>query len=137
MGIGSNPTIQCTPASDDEDNGDDEHIDRLSVDRYPVQDHRDEKEKQEFEQGGDSVGMHRGLRESTQSYGSQSSHILDYYKSSYLPTSLKSPGQNDSDNSERGLGSISEDDGQEFTVDRLGLLFPMPIPTVRGSSLPI
>ncbi|KAF9099471.1 hypothetical protein BGX23_002051 [Mortierella sp. AD031] len=90
MGIGSNPTIQCTPASDDEDNGDDEHIDRLSVDRTLFR----------------TIEMKRRNRSSNREATSQV------------------PRSNESDNSERGLGSISEDDGQEFTVDRLGLFVP-------------
>lgn len=133
MGIGSNPTIQCTPASDDEDDHDDDFSSRRgrSMGMYPPQDQWDEKdsgiEEAEEEETG---GLTKGLRESTQNYGSQSSLILDHYKSDYLPANLKSSGQNDSGNSERGLslGSISEDEdgpsGQEFSPDRLGLFVP-------------
>ncbi|KAF9140882.1 hypothetical protein BGX30_005825 [Mortierella sp. GBA39] len=130
MGIGSNPTIQCTPASDDEDDVNDDFGSRRrrSMDMYPVQDQWSEKdsgiEEADEEEAG---GVTKGLRESTQSYGSQSSHILDYYKSVYLPANLKSSSQNDPRSSERdlGLGSISEVEdgasGQEFSPDRLGL----------------
>lgn len=133
MGIGSNPTIQCTPASDDEGDVDDDFISRRrrSMGMYPLQNQRGEKdceiEEAEEEKTG---GVTKGLRESTQSYGSQSSHILDYYKSDYLPATLKSSIQNDSGSSEHGLGlgSISEDEdgasGQEFSPDRLGLFVP-------------
>ncbi|KAG0276112.1 hypothetical protein BGZ95_007991, partial [Linnemannia exigua] len=131
MGIGSNPIIQCTPASDDEEDSEVMGLsNRRSVDNYPVQEHWRERdsaigdvEEDEAENGA----VVKGLRESTQSYGSQSSHILDYYKSSYLPACLTAAsGQNDSKSSERGLGlgSISEDEDQEIDVDRLGLLLP-------------
>ncbi|KAF9906971.1 hypothetical protein EC991_011446 [Linnemannia zychae] len=128
MGIGSNPTIQCTPASDDEDDDfNDERSSRRSMDKYPMQDNWEEKDSAiGGEEEEEEVGrVTKGLRESTQSYGSQSSHILDYYKPSYLPTSLKAAfGQSDSESSEQGLGSISEDESQEFGVDRLGLFVP-------------
>ncbi|KAG0379900.1 hypothetical protein BGX24_011142 [Mortierella sp. AD032] len=133
MGIGSNPTIQCTPASDDEYDGEDFGLsNRRSVDKYPVQEQEHWEEKSgamgEVEEGEAEAGaVVKGLRESTQSYGSQSSHILDYYKSSYLPASLKAdPGQNNSGSSEcgLGLGSILEDEDLEFGVDRVGLFVP-------------
>lgn len=133
MGIGTNPTIQCTPASDDEDDGDDDFSSRRrrSMGIYPLQDQWDEKNSGIEEADEEETGeVTTGLRESTQSYGSQSSHILDYYKAVYLPSNLKSSSQNDSGSSDHGLnlGSISEDkgdaSGQEFSPDRLGLLVP-------------
>ncbi|KAG0297513.1 hypothetical protein BGZ96_006022 [Linnemannia gamsii] len=132
MGIGSNPTIQCTPASDDEDDGEDDFCDRRrrTLGNYQLENRWDEKDSgvEEAEDEDTEVST-KGLRESTESNGSQSSHILDYYKSAYLPANLKSSDQNDSGSSEGGLGlgSISEDDGsadQEFRADRLGLFVP-------------
>ncbi|KAF9337982.1 hypothetical protein BGZ91_009139 [Linnemannia elongata] len=133
MGIGTNPTIQCTPASDDEDDGNDDFSSRRrrSIGMYSLQDQWDEKNSGIEEAGEEETGeVTTGLRESTQSYGSQSSHILDYYKAVYLPSNLKSSSQNDSGSSDHGLnlGSISKDDndasGQEFSPDRLGLFVP-------------
>ncbi|KAF9153768.1 hypothetical protein BG015_002690 [Linnemannia schmuckeri] len=133
MGIGSNPTIHCTPASDDEDNGEDDFSNgrRWSTDKCSVQDQWEEKESEvEKADEEETRGVTKELRESTQSYGSQSSHILDYCKSANLPTNLKSSGQNDSGSSEHGLGlaSISEDgddaSGQGLSPDRLGLFVP-------------
>lgn len=133
MGIGTNPTIQCTPASDDEDDGGDDFSSRRrrSMGMYPLQDQWDEKNSGIEEADEEETGeVTTGLRESTQSYGSQSSHILDYYKAVYLPSNLKSSSQNDSGSSDHGLnlGSISEDEGgasgQEFSPDRLGLFVP-------------
>ncbi|KAF9125035.1 hypothetical protein BGW39_007733 [Mortierella sp. 14UC] len=75
----------------------------------------------------DDKGNYLKDGEERMSYGGQSSHILDYYKSSYLPASLKAAsGHNDSGSSERGLNleSISEDEDQEFGVDRLGIFVP-------------
>lgn len=132
MGIGSNPTIQCTPASDDENDGEEDSSDcrRRSMDMNQLENRWEEKDNgiEEAEEEETEVAT-KGLRESIQSYGSQSSHILDYYKSAYLPANLKSSDQNDSGSSEGGLGlgSISEDDGgtdQEFRADRLGLFVP-------------
>ncbi|KAF9924416.1 hypothetical protein FBU30_005620 [Linnemannia zychae] len=131
MGIGSNPTIQCTPASDDENDDNEAEISsqRQSLDVDFSKDHCqwDEKEIEGQERVIESEGTVKGIRESTQSFGSQSSHILDYYKSSYLPANFKNlSDQYDSGSSESGLGlgSISEDDCQEFKVDRLGLFVP-------------
>ncbi|KAF9288655.1 hypothetical protein BGZ88_008087 [Linnemannia elongata] len=133
MGIGTNPTIQCTPASDDEDDGDDDFSSRRrrSVGMYLFQDQWDEKNSGIEEADEEETGeVTTGLRESTQSYGSQSSHILDYYKAVYLPSNLKSSSQNDSGSSDHGLnlGSISEDEddasGQVFSPERLGLFVP-------------
>ncbi|KAF8930340.1 hypothetical protein BGZ47_000606 [Haplosporangium gracile] len=114
MGIRSNPTIQCTPASDDEDNDEDDFSNRRrrSMDKYPMQDQWEEKDTEiEEADEGETGGVTKGLRESTQSYGSQSSNSLDYSKSAYLLTNFNSSGQNDSGSSEHdlGLGSISDD----------------------------
>jgi len=75
MGIGSNPTIRCTPASDDEDS-EDESEDEWNQDRQSLT-HTKRA----------SLEKRSSIRDSTQSTDSHSSHILDYYHPAYLPGS--------------------------------------------------
>ncbi|KAF9327480.1 hypothetical protein BG006_009229 [Podila minutissima] len=85
MGIGYNPTIRCTPATDDEDNGPGGHgmetaLRQKSRRSLPVS-------TESFRNSmRDTIG---NVRDSTQSDESQSSHILDYYNSAYLPSTLR------------------------------------------------
>ncbi|CAO3569322.1 unnamed protein product [Mortierella alpina] len=100
IGTGSNPTICCTPASDDEASGEEEgsSTDEKTfenveiIGRYhhgqgrrdslvsPSQDDAVEEHMRETSGGSN--------RDSTNSHESDSSHILDYYSPAYLPNSL-------------------------------------------------
>ncbi|KAF9387870.1 hypothetical protein CPC16_006807 [Podila verticillata] len=85
MGIGHNPTIHRTPASDDEDDesGHGEEIipRQKSIGRsLPVP----------AESAGHSFrDVLSNMRDSIQSDESRSSHILDYYNSAYLPSTIR------------------------------------------------
>lgn len=85
MGIGYNPTIRCTPATDGEDNGPGGHGMEIALRQkcrrsLPVS-------TESFRNSmRDTIG---NVRDSTQSDESQSSHILDYYNSAYLPSTLR------------------------------------------------
>ncbi|KAF9576318.1 hypothetical protein EC968_009292 [Mortierella alpina] len=95
IGTGSNPTICCTPASDDEASGEEEgSTDEKTFENVEIigryhhgQGRRDslvspsQDEEVEERIGGSN-------RDSTNSHGSDSSHILDYYSPAYLPNSL-------------------------------------------------
>ncbi|KAI1313065.1 hypothetical protein EDD11_002702 [Mortierella claussenii] len=102
MGIGSNPMIQYTPASDDDeddifgDDGDDFEQDVIPR-RYATQDpqsNTDTNNSTEDQMKRIRDSMRGSIRDSTQSTESQSSLILDYYKSSYLPLSIRDKIQN-------------------------------------------
>ncbi|KAG0047656.1 hypothetical protein BGZ83_007322 [Gryganskiella cystojenkinii] len=91
MGIGSNPTIRCTPASDDEDDdnnndGDDEGINSGHEDR---QDRQYQTGSKRSSYGQASSSRRSSVRDSSSSSESSSSHILDYYHPTYLPSSLR------------------------------------------------
>ncbi|KAF9189490.1 hypothetical protein BGZ51_009526 [Haplosporangium sp. Z 767] len=79
MDISSNPTIQYTPASDDE----------ADKKRSSGDEHKEEEEETRV------LGMDhlKSKRISVQSVHSESSHILDYYNPSYLPSSFRSVSQ--------------------------------------------
>ncbi|KAF9283187.1 hypothetical protein BGZ74_001978 [Mortierella antarctica] len=85
MGIGYNPKMRCTPATDDEDNGPGGHVMEIALRQkcrrsLPVS-------TESFRNSmRDTIG---NVRDSTQSDESQSSHILDYYNSAYLPSTLR------------------------------------------------
>ncbi|GJJ73208.1 hypothetical protein EMPS_05566 [Entomortierella parvispora] len=77
MGIGSNPTIRCTPASDDEDSEDDiEDEDEWNRDRQSLTHSK-----------RSSLESRSSIRDSMQSGDSNSSRILDYYHPAYLSSS--------------------------------------------------
>ncbi|KAF9950413.1 hypothetical protein BGZ72_007949 [Mortierella alpina] len=99
MGSGSNPTICCTPASDDEASSEEEgNADEKTFENVEIigryrhgQGRRDSlvspSQDEELEEriGESNSGSNR---DSTNSHGSDSSHILDYYSPAYLPNSL-------------------------------------------------
>lgn len=85
MGIGHNPTIRQTPASDDEDDESGHGVEIIpqqkSIRRsLPVS---AESARHPFRD------VLSNVRDSIQSYESQSSHILDYYNSAYLPSTIR------------------------------------------------
>ncbi|KAI8600835.1 hypothetical protein EDD21DRAFT_354192 [Dissophora ornata] len=90
MGIGSNPTIRCTPASDDEDDGfgtEDEDFEKDVIPgRYSSQGNQNSVPAQ----NKDEEVLRGSSRDSAQSIDSHSSFILDYYNPSYLPASIQS-----------------------------------------------
>ncbi|KAG0209754.1 hypothetical protein BGX28_009974 [Mortierella sp. GBA30] len=111
MGIGSNPTIRCTPASDDETSDDDDayrdsegafkiteavgghqnHKQQSDRGESPVSQTQDEETKGAVGIGeGGEEGAQASNRDSTNSHESSSSHILDYYSPVYLPSSVRS-----------------------------------------------
>ncbi|KAF9426673.1 hypothetical protein BGZ76_002660 [Entomortierella beljakovae] len=93
MGIGSNPTIRYTPASDDEDEEPrkDTLIGRCLPQNQPLR--QKSKETKEDTMGG----THNSTRDSSQSEESDSSLILDYYNPAYLPSGHRSKTQLNSD----------------------------------------
>ncbi|KAG0014887.1 hypothetical protein BGZ82_001615 [Podila clonocystis] len=85
MGIGHNPTIHCTPASDDEEDGPVAH----EMEIIPRQ-----KFRRSLPVSAESIrnsirDASGNVRDSIDSDGSQSSHILDYYNSAYLRSTLR------------------------------------------------
>ncbi|KAF9209281.1 hypothetical protein BGZ49_005345 [Haplosporangium sp. Z 27] len=120
MGIGSNPTIRCTPASDDEDDGlgvENEDFGKdLIHGRYRANNQHTsppgwkcseaEAETDEHTQGS--------IRDSTQSVESHSSLILDYYNPSYLPPHIRSKVQYD-DNEDDKQAERNEDGAEGLT----------------------
>ncbi|KAF9116387.1 hypothetical protein BGX27_003070 [Mortierella sp. AM989] len=96
MGIGSNPTIRCTPASDDEDDGfgiDNDDFEKDAIpDGHRAQIHHSPPPQQKC--GGKTPEtkecVQESIRDSAQSGESHSSLILDYYNPSYLPPSIRS-----------------------------------------------
>ncbi|KAG0335083.1 hypothetical protein BG000_007811 [Podila horticola] len=85
MGIGHNPSIHCTPASDDEDDG----PYCRGVEIVPRQKSRRSLPKSAESARNSIRDAISSVRDSTQSDDSQSSHILDYYNSAYLPSTIR------------------------------------------------
>ncbi|KAF9928247.1 hypothetical protein BGZ67_007087 [Mortierella alpina] len=99
MGTGSNPTICCTPASDDEASGEEEGTtDEKTFENVEIigryhhgQGRRDSlvsPSQDAAVEESDNETNRDSNRDSTNSHGSDSSHILDYYSPAYLPNSL-------------------------------------------------
>ncbi|KAG0333023.1 hypothetical protein BG004_001002 [Podila humilis] len=98
MGIGQNPSIHYTPASDDECEGDGENGCFELISQQP-QNHRDSIPKGLTEVNATNSSVHKvvlgnssdgnNARDSTVSLESESSHILDYYNPTYLPSSFR------------------------------------------------
>ncbi|KAG0016683.1 hypothetical protein BGZ81_011094, partial [Podila clonocystis] len=85
MGIGHNPTIHCTPASDDEEDGSVAH----GMEIIPRQKFR-RSLKVSAENIRNSIrDASSNVRDSIESDDSQSSHIFDYYNSAYLRSTLR------------------------------------------------
>ncbi|KAG0077931.1 hypothetical protein BGZ92_001702 [Podila epicladia] len=85
MGIGYNPTVRCTPATDGECSG---------PGGYGMEIALRQESRRSLPLSAESFSHSMrdtisNVRDSTQSEESQSSHILDYYNSAYLPSILR------------------------------------------------
>ncbi|KAG0259828.1 hypothetical protein BG011_002349 [Mortierella polycephala] len=101
MNIGSNPTIQYTPASDDEDD----------VKRNLG---NEDKEEVIHVLEADYLRFKRVL---TQSVHSESSHILDYYNPSYLPSSFRAVSRQQQHQQEQYDLHHGKDDNIQIDMD--------------------
>lgn len=127
MGIGHNPTIHYTPASDDEDdrNG-------HGVEIIPRQKSIRRSLPVSAESARHSIrDVLSNVRDSTQSDGSQSSHILDYYNSAYLPSTIRAKlaqsiqeQKNSSINIAEPENSVDQDDQDLRRSNRTSLVVP-------------
>ncbi|KAF8986486.1 hypothetical protein BGZ46_000017 [Entomortierella lignicola] len=120
MGIGSNPTIRCTPASDDEDDGLGVENEDFGKDiihgRYLANNQHTSPPGWKCSEAETEADEHTqgSIRDSTQSAESHSSLILDYYNPSYLPPHIRSKVQYD-DNEDDKQAERNEDGAEGLT----------------------
>ncbi|KAG0238289.1 hypothetical protein BGX31_003320 [Mortierella sp. GBA43] len=121
MGIGSNPTIHCTPASDDEDDGLEaeggDYVKELTPSRF-----------QDSARIQDST-LHEPLHKSTHDADARSSFILDYYNLACLQSTqhkspmdeLESKAQDMAEDlsQKRGIGSTGDQQQANLTIPQV------------------